>query len=44
MTKNELYYLILLCLAFGGFGVSLGLAYLRYQAWQARNPTARLDK
>jgi hypothetical protein len=44
MTKNELYYLILVCLAFGGFGISLALSCLQYRGWLARNPTARLDK
>lgn len=33
MSKNEFYYLLLVCIAFGGFGLSLGAAYLQYRGW-----------
>ena len=33
MSKNEFYYLLLVCMAFGGFALSLGAASLRYRGW-----------
>lgn len=33
MSKNEFYYLLLVCMAFGGFALSLGAASLRYHGW-----------
>ena len=44
MSKNEFYYLVLVCLAFGGFGVSLGVAYLQYRGWLLRNVPAKSRK
>jgi hypothetical protein len=41
MTTNESYYLILVCLAFGSFGLSLAAACLRYRGWLARSPQSR---
>jgi hypothetical protein len=36
MSKNEFYYLLLVCAAFGAFGLSLGTAYLQYRGWLRR--------
>jgi hypothetical protein len=44
MSKNEFYYLILVCLAFGGFGVSLGAAYLQYRGWLLKEAPAKSRK
>jgi hypothetical protein len=33
MSNNEFYYLLLVCTAFGAFGLFLGIAYLQYRGW-----------
>jgi len=33
MSKNEFYYLLLVCMAFGGLALSLGAASFRYRSW-----------
>jgi hypothetical protein len=44
MSKNEFYYLLLVCMAFGGFGLSLGAAYLQYRGWLLRGAPAKSRK
>ncbi len=44
MSKNEFYYLVLVCLAFGGFGLSLAAAYLQYRGWLLKETTAKSRK
>jgi hypothetical protein len=44
MSKNELYYLILVCAAFGGFGLALAASYLQYRGWLSRQAPAKTRK
>lgn len=44
MSKNEFYYLLLVCIAFGGFGLSLGAACLHYQSWIRREARIKSRK
>ena len=37
MIKNELYYLLLVVAAFGGFAVAMVVATLQYKAWMKRS-------
>lgn len=36
MSNSEFYYLLLVCMAFGAFALSLGAASLRYHSWLRR--------
>ncbi len=40
MTKSEFYYLVLVCMAFGGFGLALAASYLQYRGWLSRQAPA----
>lgn len=44
MTKSEFYYLILVCLSFGGFGLALAASYLQYRGWLGRQAPAKSRK
>ena len=41
MSKNEFYYLILVCLSFSAFGIGLAASYLQYRRWLTRQVPAR---
>ena len=36
MTNSEFYYLIMVCAAFGSFGIALAGSYLQYRGWLTR--------
>jgi hypothetical protein len=38
MTTDQFYYLLLVIFSFVGFGVSIGIAYVRYRRWLATQP------
>ena len=44
MSKNEFYYLLLVCMAFGGFGLSLGAACFQYRGWSRREARVKSRK
>ena len=44
MSKNEFYYLVLVCAAFGGFGLALGASYLQYRGWLTRQVPVKTRK
>ena len=44
MSKNEFYYLLLVCMAFGGFGLSLGAACLKYHGWNRQEGRVKSRK
>ncbi len=44
MSKNEFYYLLLVCIAFGSFGLSLGAACLQYRGWLQRDARIKSRK
>jgi hypothetical protein len=44
MSKNEFYYLLLVCMAFGGFGLSLGAACFKYRSWNRQEVRVKSRK
>jgi hypothetical protein len=38
MTTDQFYYLLLVIFSFVTFGVSIGIAYIRYRRWLATQP------
>lgn len=36
MTTDQFYFLVLVVLAFAGFGIALGASTIRYHAWLAK--------
>ena len=44
MSKNEFYYLLLVCMAFGGLAVSLAAASFRYRSWLRQEARVKLRK
>ena len=44
MTKSEFYYLLLVCMAFGGLALSLGAATLKYRGWLRQDVRAKSRK
>jgi hypothetical protein len=42
MTTDQFYYLLLVIFSFVGFGVSIGIAYIRYRRWLAAQPPKTL--
>lgn len=44
MSKNEFYYLLLVCMAFGGLAVSLAAASLRYRSWLRQGSRVKTGK
>ena len=44
MSNNEFYYLLLVCMAFGGFALSLGAACLEYRGWLRRGVRVKSRK
>ena len=41
MSKSEFYYLVLVCLSFGSFGIALAGSYLQYRGWLTRRVPAK---
>ena len=44
MSNNEFYYLLLVCMSFGGFALSLGAASFQYRAWLRRGVRVKSRK
>ncbi len=44
MSKNEFYYLLLVCMTFGAFGFSLGAACLKYRSWNRQEVRVKSRK
>jgi hypothetical protein len=38
MTTPQFYYLLLVILAFGGFGVAVAANYITYRGWRKTHP------
>jgi hypothetical protein len=38
MTTDQFYYLLLVIFSFVGFGLAMGVAYIRYRRWLATQP------
>jgi len=41
MHTDELYYLIMVCAAFGLFGLAMAVSYVQYRSWLKQQPDAR---
>lgn len=41
MSKSEFYYLVLVCIAFGGFGLALAVSCIQYRGWLSRQTSAK---
>jgi hypothetical protein len=44
MSNNEFYYLLVVCMAFGVFGLSLGAASFQYRSWLRRGARVKSRK
>lgn len=38
MTTDQFYYLLFVIFSFVGFGLAMGIAYIRYRRWLATQP------